>query len=80
MAYGQNKAIGEWLYREVGKAKECRRRSTQTISLLQLANIYGFKIYAVSKTPEELFAIFQLKGNCKKIRKEHILSIESFEG
>lgn len=65
-AFGKNSAIGDFLedkmiHRPAGS------RSTQSISLQNLVNQYGFIIYSVNKTPEQLFSILQIKKGCKKI-------------
>lgn len=65
-AFGQNANIGHFLEEKMTH-RPAGSRSTQSISLQNLVNRYGFTIYTVNKTPEQLFNILQIKKGCKKI-------------
>ncbi|MDO4781164.1 MAG: hypothetical protein Q4A34_02125 [Candidatus Saccharibacteria bacterium] len=65
-AFGQHADIGYFLEEKMIH-RPAGSRSTQSISLQNLVNKYGFVIYSVSKTPEQLFSILQIKKGCKKI-------------
>lgn len=65
-AFGKNPAIGSFLEDKM-KNRPAGSRSTQSISLQNLINQYGFTIYSVGKTPLQLFNILQMKRGCKNI-------------
>jgi hypothetical protein len=75
-AYGQNPEIGVFLEDKM-KNRPLGSRSTQSISLQNLVNTYGFKIYSISKTPEQIYNILQLKKGCRNISLEAIECISS---
>ncbi|MBU4693958.1 hypothetical protein KQ878_03650 [Mycoplasma zalophidermidis] len=56
ICYGQNKKIGEFLEQKVNAFKNEGKnvRSTQSITLSKLVFTYGFKIFPVSKSKEEI--------------------------
>lgn len=71
VAYGQHKDIGSFLEEKVRKFKNGKGgvRSTQTISLTNLLFKYGFKLYALDYTKEEVVKFFREngKGKVKKL-------------
>ncbi len=54
-------------------------RSTQSISLQNLVNQYGFTIYSINKTPEQLLNILQMKSGCKIIPLSSIKMITDLQ-
>ncbi|QBF34519.1 hypothetical protein EG856_01080 [Mycoplasmopsis phocirhinis] len=62
ICYGQNKEIGEFLEQKVNAFTNEAKvvRSTQSITLSKLIFTYGFKIYPVSKSKEEIKQILKL--------------------
>jgi hypothetical protein len=73
-AYGKNSNIGIFLEERM-KGRPIGTRSTQSISLQNLTNEYGFTIYSVTKSPAELYNILQMKNGCRNIRFSSIKSI-----
>ncbi|MBO5827173.1 MAG: hypothetical protein J6R59_01670 [Paludibacteraceae bacterium] len=71
VAYGQHKGIGEFLEQKVRKFKSGKGgvRSTQSVSLTNLLFEYGFKLYALDYSKEEVVKFFQenAKGKLKKL-------------
>ena len=71
VAYGQHKGIGEFLEQKVCKFKSGKGgvRSTQSVSLTNLLFEYGFKLYALDYSKEEVVKFFQEngKGKVKKL-------------
>ena len=65
-AFGKNPAIGSFREDKM-KNRPAGSRSTQSISLQNPINQYGFTIYSVGKTPLQLFNILQMKRGCKNI-------------
>jgi hypothetical protein len=76
IVYGQNKKIGDFLEQKVKWFKDGNTvRSTQSITISDLVNKYECKIYAVSKTIDEIYNLLQIRNGCRKILKESILNI-----
>lgn len=76
VVYGKNKEIGNFLEAKVKWFKKGNTvRSTQSITISDLICKYGFKVYAVHKTPNEIFDLFQVRNGCRKIPRDSILSI-----
>jgi hypothetical protein len=71
VVYGQHKDIGSFLEEKVRNFKNGKGgvRSTQTISLTNLLFKYGFKLYALDYSKEEVVKFFQEngKGKVKKL-------------
>lgn len=65
-AFGKNPNIGYFLEDKMNN-RPAGSRSTQTISLQNLVNQYGFTIYSINKTPEQIFGILQMKSGCRRI-------------
>lgn len=63
VAYGSSPLLGEFLSRKVNDFLYRRTtvRSTQSISLSKLVNDFGFKIYAIHKTKEQVYDIISLR-------------------
>jgi hypothetical protein len=76
VAYGQHKGIGEFLEKKVRKFKDGKGgvRSTQSVSLTNLLFKYGFKLYALDYSKEEVVKFFQEngKGKLKKLTVDDI--------
>lgn len=73
-AYGKNPEIGTFLEDKMLN-RPAGSRSTQSISLQNLVNQFGFIIYSVRKTPEQLFDLLQMKRGCQRIRLASIRAI-----
>ncbi len=74
VCYGQNPLLGEYLEERV-KAflrGEAGVRSTQTVPLAKLVNDFGFRIYAVSKTVDELRQIIFSRSPRSRISRDDI--------
>jgi hypothetical protein len=83
VAYGQHEGIGEFLEEKVRNFKNGYGgvRSTQTISLTNLLFKYGFKLYALDYSKEEVVKFFQEngKGKLKKLTIDDVHDIESVQ-
>ncbi|KAA6207313.1 MAG: hypothetical protein DU429_02235 [Candidatus Tokpelaia sp.] len=79
IAYGRNAAIGDFLAAGV-RQHEAREtvRSTQSIALADLVCCYGFKIYAVSDSPEAVYVLLQQREQGRKIPHGAIVPITDF--
>ena len=73
-AFGTNPEIGHFLEERMN-GRPSGSRSTQSISLQNLVNLYGFKIYTVNKTPEEVYQIVKLKSGCRNIDRSSIIQL-----
>ncbi|MDR0957090.1 MAG: hypothetical protein LBM09_00735 [Candidatus Nomurabacteria bacterium] len=73
-AFGKNPNIGYFLEDKM-LHRPAGTRSTQTISLQNLVNEYGFLIYSIHKNPAQIYQILQMKNNCKKIPLDAIRMI-----
>ena len=77
IVYGQNPNIGIFLEEKVKWFKGGNTvRSTQSITISDLVIKYGFNVYAVHKTPDEIHSMFQMRNGCRKIPREKILQID----
>lgn len=76
IVYGKSRALGDLLEEKVNNflTKHTTVRSTQSVSLSKLVNEFGFKVYAVHKTPNEVYDIIRLKH---RIDRSSVLSIDS---
>lgn len=73
IAYGQNEAIGRFLEEKVKWFKAGNTvRSTQSITLSDLVRKYGFKIYAISKSPDEIYELLQERNGYRKYRVKQL--------
>ena len=83
VAYGQHKGIGEFLEQKVRKFKSGKGgvRSTQSVSLTNLLFKYGFKLYALDYSKEEVVKFFREngKGKLKKLTVDDVHDIESVQ-
>jgi hypothetical protein len=79
VVYGQNEELGHFLAEKIPQQKAKGQRQTQTVSISTLVNDFGMIVYSVSKTPEELYSLFQMKNACKKIKRSSIRSIEDID-
>lgn len=79
VVYGQNPMLGDFLEAKVRRylAGIGGVRSTQSIPISKLVNDFDMTVYAVSKTPDELYAILQLKNGCRLISRSSIKPITS---
>lgn len=77
-AFGRNPSIGQFLEDRMLN-RPAGSRSTQSISLQNLVNLYGFTIYSINKTPEQLFNILRMKPGCKMIPLSSIKMISDFQ-
>ncbi len=80
VAFGQNKEIGDFLEKKVQRFNDGHGiRSTQSVSLSNLLFKYGFKLYALSYTKEEVVKFFQKhgKGKLKKITENDVFDLTS---
>jgi hypothetical protein len=78
IVYGENTGIGNFLEEKVKQFKKSKEtvRSTQSISISPLVLKYGFNVYSVNKTPDEIYNLFQIRSGCRKIPRNKILRIE----
>lgn len=77
IVYGKNRKIGDFLEEKVKWFKDGNTvRSTQSITISDLVMKYGFNIYAIHKTPNEIYDMFQMRNGCRKIPREKIFKIE----
>ena len=83
VAYGQHKGIGDFLEAKVRKFKSGKGgvRSTQSVSLTNLLFEYGFKLYALDYSKEEVVKFFREngKGKLKKLTIDDVHDIESVQ-
>lgn len=79
IVYGSNPLLGEFLERKVKDFvfRHTTVRSTQSISLSKLVNEFGFRIYAVHKTKEQIYELIRLRCG-KNIPRHYIHDIEEF--
>ena len=78
VVYGQNPLLGQFLREKVARYKSgIGVRSTQSVPISKLVNDFGMKIYAVNKTPNELYNLLQLKNGCRNIKRSDIIPITS---
>ena len=75
-AFGKNPKIGYFLEDKM-KNRPAGSRSTQSISLQNLVNEYGFTIYTTRKNINDTYNILQMKNGCKKIPITSIKVINS---
>lgn len=75
VVYGQNKKLGQFLSEKIPQQKANGQRQTQSLPISKLVNDFNMNIYAVNKTPKELFQLFQLQNGCRTIKQEMIKSI-----
>lgn len=77
IVYGQNADIGKFLEAGVNRFKDGKRvRSTQSIDLSNLVFKYGFKIYTINKSGEEIYRLLRAHKGCRKIPRCSIYSIK----
>lgn len=83
VAYGQHEGIGEFLEEKVRNFKNGFGgvRSTQTISLTNLLFKYGFKLYALDYSKEEVVKFFREngKGKLKKLTVDDIYDLSEIK-
>jgi hypothetical protein len=74
IVYGQNPQLGEFLRKKVENFLSGNGgvRSTQSVPISKLVNDFGMDIFAVNKTPNELYNLFQMKNGCRTIRRSSI--------
>lgn len=78
IVYGKNPKIGDFLEGKVKWFKDGKTvRSTQSISISNLVLKYNFNVYAVHKTPAEIYDLFQMRNGCRKIPRNKIFTIDS---
>lgn len=77
-AFGSNPNIGHFLEDRMLN-RPAGSRSTQSISLQNLVNQYGFTIYSINKTPDQLLSILQMKSGCKMIPLSSIKMISDLQ-
>lgn len=77
LVYGNNAKIGEYLKSKIDGFKAGKSvRSTQTLSLNALVFEYGFKIYGVNRSQNEILSILEKKSSkFKNYDKNKILII-----
>lgn len=77
IVYGQNAAVGAFLEAKVQWFKAGNTvRSTQSIALADLICKYGFKIYAVGKSADEIYQLLQARNGCRGVPCAAILPID----
>lgn len=77
IVYGQNEDIGNFLESKVQWFKAGNTvRSTQSITLSDLVCKYGFTIYTVCKSPDEVYQLLQARNGCRTIPRESVLSVD----
>jgi hypothetical protein len=80
VVYGNNRLLGEFLREKVEHFLSGNGvRSTQSVPISKLVNDFGMTVYAVNKTPDELYNLFQMQNGCRKIERESIKSISELE-
>ncbi len=81
ICYGQNDKIEKFLTNKIKRFKQGKTvRSTQSISFSALIFDYGFKILSITKSPDELHKILQMKNKkLLKIDKNIISTPQTFK-
>jgi hypothetical protein len=82
ICFGQNENLGYWLEEKVNNFYNGNGvRSTQTISISDLINKYGFKVLAVNKTKQDVYEILRYKSRAlKNISRDIIYDSSNFNG
>lgn len=77
VVYGKSPLLGEFLEKKVTNFLNGNGgvRSTQTIPMAKLINDWGFKIYAVSKTPNEVCQLLFSRSLRSRISRGNVLDI-----
>ena len=76
IVYGKSPLLGQFLREKVERFLAGNGvRSTQSIPISKLVNDFGMTVFAVSKTPNEVFDLFQMQNGCRTIKREAIKSI-----
>jgi hypothetical protein len=81
ICFGQNQNLGEYLESKVRHFKAGNTvRSTQSVGLSRLVFEFGFQIYAVNKTRNDLLELLRLKNKVyNKLELASILDIKDFQ-
>ena len=77
VVYGKNQLLGQFLREKVEKFLSGNGgvRSTQSVPIAKLVNDFGMTVYAINKTPDELFDLFLKQNGCRTIKREAIKGI-----
>ena len=79
ICYGQHEGIGEYLEERVRAVANTSSRSTQSISLANLVNKYGFTIVAISMRKEELYTLLtSTYSSLRTMSRDKIIDLSEF--
>jgi|GEM_PF-5393593 len=80
ITYGQTDELNRFLRRIFSEiVKEGIKFCDISISMSDLINKYGFRIYTVDNTPDNIYSLLQTRSGCRNIAREAIFPIKALK-